>query len=180
MKQDGHLRVRQREQLRRALSASAEFLDWAIVLEDQEDVAIKDVLKLTRRGTRTLNKELADEVASKKAEISELQKTASSLEKLAEKDDFSDPIEVSYSHTAGRAPETLTTKVQTVTLTDAQGATDAANAIVKKLESWGKLRDQMLIELKNRQRQLDEMVSIVPPFVESSRQLLSEVLATIH
>ena len=180
VKQDGHLRVRQREQLRRAIASAAEFLGWITIAEDPVETATKDVVKLTKSGTQTLTRELADEVATKKSEISELKRAASSMEKLAKKGDFTNPIEFSYSHTARRSADDLVTKVETLTLLEAQEATDAAAVIERKVETWTKLRDQMLVVLKQKQRQVEDMKSSVPAFVTSSQGIVRDVFATLH
>ena len=180
VKQDEHLRVRQREQFRRAIATAADFLGWVTIGENPVETATKDIVKLTKGGVQTIARELADEVTTKKAEISELQKSAKSLEKLAKEGDFTSPIEFSYSHTARRSAEDLVTKIPELTLTTPQEATDAAAAIEKKLETWGKLKDQMLEELKQKQRRLEEMKSSISDFVSYSTGIVREVFATLH
>ena len=145
--QEGHLRVRQREQLRRALAEAAELFSWTTITSDPVNTAIKDVAKLTKSGTTSRTRELADEVASKKTEIAQLKKTISSLQKLAKNGKFEEPVEVAYSRTA-REGQGLGTKTETLTLANADEATDAAASIEKNLESWGKLREQMVEDLK--------------------------------
>jgi hypothetical protein len=177
--QDGRLRVRQREQLRRALAAAAECLGWGMIIDDAVETATRDVAKLTKAGTRALTRDLADELASKKTEMSQLEKVSSSMHKLAEKNAFVDPVEVSYSRTA-READHLVTKTESVTLTDAQEAEDAAQMIEKKMTSWGKLREEMVEDLKREQRQLDELEDSLPGFVESSKGTVREVFATLY
>lgn len=179
MIQDGRLRVRQREQLRRALFAAAELLEWSMISENAVEIAMRDVAKLTKVGTRALTRDIANELASKKKEMSELEKFASSMTKLAEKDDFADPVEVSYSRTA-READHLVTKTELLTLTEAQGAVDAAQTVEKKMVSWGKLRDEMIEDLKKQQRQLDELKDSLSGFVESSKRTVREVFATLY
>ncbi len=180
VKQEGQLRVRQREQLRRALAAAAEILEWATISEDRLDITADDVLKLTKNGTQAIAKDLADELAAKKTEMSQLKKSAATIAKLATKGDFSDPIEVSYTHTAREATSGLVTRVETATLLEPQEALDTAATIEKKTESWGKLREQMIEDLKQKQRRLEEMKASMSEFVEASKRILVEVFATFH
>ena len=179
MKQDRELRVRQREELRRALTTAAESRGWAVSGADPMASAIKDVNKLTKAGSKVIAQELADELADKKKEVSQLKKVANSMYKLAGAEDWEDPVEVSYSHTA-RDGNGLATKTQTVTLVDATEAKEAAAAIERKLETWEKLRVQMLDDLKGQQRQLNEMEESISAFAESSKGLVGDVLAILH
>ena len=89
-------------------------------------------------------------------------------------------IEISYDHTARDGSQGYLTKTQTVTLTTAKEAHDAAEAILKKIDSWEKLREHMLVDIKRRQRQLDEIDKGVSSFVDYARSLLQEVFATLH
>jgi hypothetical protein len=136
--QDGHLRVRQREQLRRALAAAAEFLSWTTLTGDSTEIASGDALKLARAGARILTKELADELAAKKAEITVLKRSQKALQKLADEGDFTEPIETTYTHTVRKPSRGLVTRTEELTLTEPQEALDAVNAIEKRMEAWGK------------------------------------------
>lgn len=177
--QDGRLRVRQREQLRRALAAAAESLDWAMINEDEVEIATRDVAKLTEAGKRALTQDVVEELASKKTEMSELEKVANSMRALAEKDDFADPVEISYLRTAREADQ-LVTKTESLTLAEAQEAEDLANLIEKKMNSWGKLREEMIEHLKREQQQLDELEDTLPEFVQHSKGTVREVFATLY
>jgi hypothetical protein len=178
VKQGGHLKLREREELRRVFASAAELLGWATIRRDPVEAATKDLLKLARSGARLLTRELADEVASKKMEMSQLEKVANSLHKLAEGADFTDSVEISYSHTGRSPPQGLVTRTETLTLTDADEAAEAARTIEAKRETWDKLRREMLDALGERQRQLDEMKRSLPAFVESSDVLVRHVMST--
>ncbi len=179
MKQDREFRVRQREELRRALAETAEFRGWAIPGADPVAAAIKDVKTLTKAGSQFIAEELEVELAEKNAEVTELKVVAESIHELADTADWEEPVEVSYSHTA-RNGEGLATKMQTVTLADAGEARDAAAAIEKRLDTWEKLRIQMLEVLKQKQVQLGEMEDSISAFAESSKGVVGDVLAILH
>ncbi len=140
---------------------------------------MRDVAKLTKAGTQALTRDIADELARKKTEMSQLEEFASSMHDLAEKGDFTDPVEVSYSRTAREADQ-LVTKTELLTLVEAQEAEDAAQLIAKKTVSWGKLRDEMVENLKKEQRQFEELKDSLPGFVESSTGTVREVFATLY
>jgi hypothetical protein len=89
------------------------------------------------------------------------------------------PAEVEYSHTARDGLRRLVTKTEALTLADADEATSAAATLEKRLEGYAKLRDQMLEELEERQRQIDEMRDGLSGFVAASNRLVVEVLATL-
>jgi hypothetical protein len=171
--------VRQRETLRRALVAAAESLGWAALGHDPVDVAAKEVLTLAKAGARSVAEDLETELAAKKTELSRLRKAADSLHEMADEAGFEEPVEFSYAHTARQGDE-LVTKTQTVTLANGQEATDAADAIEKRLDGWDKLRGQMADELRRSQRQVEEMRHSLPDFTDSHRGLVREVLALLY
>jgi hypothetical protein len=179
MEQDRQLRVRQREDLRRALASAAEFRGWAATGADPMASAIKDVKILTKAGSHFLAKGLEQELADKKTEVAQLKKVADSIHKLADTEDWEKPVEVSYCHTV-RDGTGLATKTQTLILADAGEARDAAALIEKKLDNWEKLRVLMVEDLKQRRRQVDEMEDSISAFAESSRGVVDDVLAILH
>ena len=178
VKQDGQLGVRQKEKIRRALSAAAEALNWAVIHDDPYETAAKDVVKLTNAGAKALAKDLADELVSKKAEMTQLKKAAAALVKLSEKGDFTDPIEFTYTRTA-REAHGLGTKTEVLTLLDADEALNGAAVIEKKTPSWEKLRDLMLEALKKEQKLIAVTKDRVPEFVDSTKGTVKEVFATL-
>ena len=179
--QKQRLKVREREELRRAVSAAADFMGWREIIDDDPvEVARKDVLKLSRSGARMLTKELADETAEKKAETAQLKRAIKALRKLADEEEFEAPVEFGYNHTARKPSQGLVTKTQELELTSPSDAGDAANAIESKLETWGKLREEMMLDLKGRSKDLDEMKSNLATFAKDSEPLIRHVLATLH
>ncbi len=182
MKQDGSLRVRQREQLRRALTTAGTRLGWVTLrggLTERVQCATKDVAALAGAGAEALEGTLAAAVADKKREIVELGRVAASIQSMAD-DDASFPAEIEYSHTARSGTKLLVTKTETLTLGDRDEALNTAALLEKRIGGWEKLRDQMLVDLKDRQRQLRALKGTLSGFVDSSRGLVGEVLATLY
>lgn len=178
MKQDQQLGVRQTQELRRALATTAEFKGWAAIGTDPVTSAMKDVKSLTKAGSQYIAKDLENEVADKKTEVSRLKKVADSINEMAGTDDWEEPVEVTYSHTV-REGDGLATRTEILSLVDAGEAKAAAASIEKKLDNWEKLRAQMLIDLKLRQRQLNEMRDSISAFAEFSRCVVDDVLAIL-
>ena len=83
-----------------------------------------------------------------------------------------------YSHTV-RDGEGLATRTETLSLVDAGEAKAAAASMEKKLDNWEKLRAQMLVDLKLRQRHLNEMRDSISAFAEFSRSVVDDVLAIL-
>ncbi len=182
VRQGGSLKIRQRVQLRRAIATAGEFLAWAPMAAQGKDAmgkASKDVADLTKRAAKWMADELAEELAAKKAELARLERTADSMRELAERDEEAYPAEISYTHTSRHASEGLVTKTETVVLHSPEEAEEAAHRIETKLDSWGKLREQMVGELKQKQVQLQEMKHSLSDFVESTEGLLDDVIATL-
>ncbi|MFV1988185.1 MAG: hypothetical protein ACC682_12950, partial [Gemmatimonadota bacterium] len=177
---DEHLSVREREGVRRGYATAAGFLGWTTLGKDPVAAARKDVLKLARAGHRILARELADEVDQKQKELAQLRQSGKALEKLAEENDFEEPVEFTYVHTARKPSQGLVTKTELLTLNDAAEATKAALMIENKSETWRKLRDEMQGDLKVREEQLDEMKRNLPAFVEAFTSLLQHVFATLY
>lgn len=182
LRQEGVLRVRQRDQLHRALSAAGEEMDWALIpgsSTDRVDAATKDMVRLTEAGAKALERDVVALLDEKKAEVKELKKVLKAINALAASDKTTYPTEISYSHTARSGSQGLYTKVETVTVNDAGEAESAAAALEKKLDKFGKLRDEMLVETKLRKRQIEEMRKSVSDFVGSSKGIVRDVLATL-
>jgi len=177
------LKVRQREQLRRTLVMAGGLLAWDILpngTADPVEEASKHVKKLARDGTRAIAKDLADETADKRAETKQIKGVAKALLKLAKDRKTEYPAEVIYVHTTKNPAQGLVTKTETLTLNDAGEAEDAAANLEKRLPRSSDLKDQMLVELKQKQKVLDEMKAGLPEFVDSSKPLLGEVFAILH
>ena len=54
-----------------------------------------------------------------------------------------------------------------------------AEKIEKSTPNWDKLREQMIVELKQEQRRLDKILGTTSDFVESLQGLLKEVIVTL-
>ena len=124
--------------------------------------------------------EAARDVGVAQSLMEQLEDVANSIKELATNGEFESPIEISYAHTARDGSQGPRTKIETITLTDAEEASDAARVIEKKMHSWDKLREQMLVDLKQKQGQLEEMKRGLSDFVDSSKRLLPEVFAVLH
>ena len=179
-RQGGTLRVRQCEQLRRALFTAAASLGWDSMPGSREDrvaAATRDVAELADAGALLLESDLADELTGKKDELLRIKQVAESVQELAADSTVSYPTEVEYSHTTRNGMGNLVTKTATLTLNDATEALSAAAALERRLVGFEKLRDQMIGGLKEKQRQVSTMRRDLPGFVESSSGLVVELLA---
>lgn len=179
MRQDGRLSVRQHEGLRRAFASAAGLLGWLAVEADAQEsmeAATRDLMALAERGATVLDSELAAELEEKKEETSRLKEVAKTVSKLAEKGDFDEPVEIPYCHTAKEGSQRWVTKVTTLTLTNPAEAEEAVRGIEKNMEGWEKLRGEMILELKGKQREIAEMRKTLPSLLQSSRGILSDVL----
>lgn len=183
MKQDGELLVRQREQLRRALAASGRSLGWAGTAARDPDWSAhinKDVLRVARNGARSLARELATQQTTKKKEMQTLKKFAKKIEKLAENPDTEYPTEITYLHTARDSVRDLVTKTEERVVNDADEAMSVVRNIEKNMPRWEGLRDEMIIELKEKQAEVAAMKRNLSSFVQTLEPLLKEVLVTLH
>lgn len=179
MKQDRQLRVRQREQLRRALSTAARILSWEAISDDDLEIATRDIAKLARSGTRSIRRELDREVAEKRMETVRLKAAARTLREVAEGPESVYPVEFSYSYTARVPSRGVVTKTEPLTLADAEEARAAADAAERRSEAWNKLRVEMLEELRVREQRWVELSSSLSSFAEASRGMVREVLAVL-
>lgn len=179
VKQDRQLRVRQREQLRRALGAAARILSWEAIGDDELEIATRDIAKLARSGTRSIRREIERETENKRKETVRLRAAVRALREAAEKPEAAYPIEFSYSHTARSPSRGLVTKTEPLTLVDAQEAMAAADTVERRSEAWDKLRSEMVEELKLREQRWVELSSSLSSFAESSRGMVQEVLAVL-
>lgn len=178
--QGERLLVREREELRRAISATGALFNWHLIMSDQVETASGDVLKLCRVGVKILAEELAEELAYKRTEMPRLKRSAESFRKLEEEYDFEEPVEVNYSHTARKPSRGLVTKEQVATFTNAAEAAQVANMIETKTETWGKLRDEMVLVLKGQQQRIEDLKGVLVEFVASSERLIEHVFATLR
>ena len=182
IRQDGSLVVRQKEQLRRALATAGEVLDWSLIPGERTARAAavkKDVAALAEFGAETLDHDLVQQLKEKKAEINALEDVTTALRALAADSDAEYPAEVEYAHTGRDGQRRLVTKMETLTLADADEATSAAASLEKKLEGYTKLRDEMLVDLEQGRQKIGEMREELGSFVAASNGLVLEVLATL-
>ena len=182
VKQDDWLSVRQQEQLRRALMSLGELLGWAITSANSDD-PIADISKSTRKmmtnGARAIKRSLANAMAIKKAEITELKKVARSARKLSDNPKTIYPLEITYHRSARDSVQSMFTKTENIEVNNAEETLTCAEAIERNLDHWTTLRDIMIAELKLEQKQLGVMTKNLSQFVKSMHPLLGEVVATI-
>jgi hypothetical protein len=181
-KQAGQFRVRQREQLRRALHTAGESLEWDVLTLDETagtDEVIADIRRLTQAGLRQLERDLEAEIAEKRAEVKQLEKTVNVLSELAEADDEAFPQEIEYHFTAKRNKTELVTRTEELVVEDPSEAEKKAGKIEKRLGRFGRLRDEMIIHLKKRQKTLAEAKSELRSFVRGTGGVVDEVLMTL-
>ncbi|MBT3324863.1 MAG: hypothetical protein HN396_01295 [Gemmatimonadales bacterium] len=175
--------VRQQEQLRRAIALGAHVLGWGAMVASSDDPlteAVKDLNRLGKRGHTILGKELAEEYASKKIEITQLEKIQKQLAKAAVKHDWNLPFDIDYRHTARAGSDGYVTKIVTPVVTTANEAQDVIDLIEKRKEAWNKLREHMLVALKAQQKVLAGMKDSIPGFIDSAKTLVLEVFDTLH
>jgi len=182
VKQDDWLTVRQQEQLRRALMSLGELLGWAVTAANSDD-PIDDVSKSTRKmmtnGARAIKRSLANAMAIKKAEITELKKVARSARKLSDNPKTVYPLEITYHRSARDSVQSMFTKTENIEVNNAEETLTCAEAIERNLDHWTTLRDIMIAELKPEQKQLGVMTKNLSQFVKSMHPLLGEVVATL-
>lgn len=182
LRQEGALVVRQREQLRRALTTAGEVLDWGLIAGERTDraaAAKKDLAALAELGAKSLEHDLARQLEEKGAEIDALEDVTRTLRALAADTDTVYPAEVAYTHTARDGQRRLVTKLETLVLADAEAASTAAASLEKKLEGYAKLRDEMIQDLHQGRRRIGEMREELGGFIAASNGLVLEVLATL-
>ena len=181
--QEGHLGVRQREQLRRALATAGEALGWAgrvAAIEDAIAEVSKDVLTMTKGGAKSLAKDLEVELASKKTEMSQIRKAAAAATRMAESKKTTYPTEITYAFTARDATGDLVTKIETLPMENAEDALSAVATIEKNPTGRTKLRDLMITDLKQKRKQVEVMTKTLPDFLEYSHDLLRDVLHNLQ
>jgi hypothetical protein len=181
-RQAGQFRVRQREQLRRALQKAAVALDWDVIAGVEEnpiqEVAI-DVHRLTGAGVRAIERDIESEIAEKRREVSQLKRTVQALSKLADEDPAAFPTEVAYRYTASRGKDVYVTKEEELVVEDPGSAEMAALKLEKSLDRFGRLRDQMVESLKQRRRTVREAKAELHDFMRVTDSLVADVLATL-
>jgi hypothetical protein len=179
-RQNGVLGVRQHEVLRRTLTFSGKALGWDLLpgsSADRLSAAKKDVATLAEAGVDLLKRDLADTLARKRTEIASLKQVVAIVRRLAVDANAAYPAEVTVAFTARSGLGRLVTKTEALVLGDGAEALRVAEELEKRENDRTRLRDQMVEELKQGQRQLNEMMKELPSFVESAEQVVAEVLA---
>jgi len=183
VEQDGHLSVRQREQLRRALSTAGDMLGWirrSASSKDSVSEVSKDVLKMAKVGAKAMAKDLEAELASKRTEMDQVMEAAAAARTVSEDPDTTYPTEMTYYFTARNASQVLVTKTETIEANDAKEAMSASESIERNIAGRQKLSDLMTLELEGRQERIEVMTRTLPDFVKFSHPLLREVLVTLQ
>ena len=183
VEQEGHLGVRQREQLRRALATAGEALGWAGRVADSEDGVAevsKDVLTMAKGGAKSMARDLAEELAGKKTEIAQIRRAAASATKMAESKKTTYPAEITYSFTVRDATGDLVTRTETLPMENSEEALSAAATIEKNPTGRLKLKDLMIADLKQKQKQVEVMTKTLSDFIEYSHDLLRDVLHNLQ
>jgi hypothetical protein len=183
MRQEGTLSVRQGEQLRRGLATAGEALGWTgrTAASDNPVAEVSgDVLKLAKGGAKAMEKDLAAELVRKKTEISQITKMAASALAMSEDENAKYPTEITYYFTARDATGELITKTDTLTPENSEEALKASSTIEKNMPSREKLNGLMVIDLKEKQKQLAIMTKTLPEFVKTTHDLLRDVIANLQ
>ncbi|MBT8336727.1 MAG: hypothetical protein KJO11_08995 [Gemmatimonadetes bacterium] len=181
-RQEGAFRVRQEEQLRRALRDAGEALEWELLAGDpsaRTEEVVSDIRRLTQSGLRQLERDLEAEIEEKRAEIRQLKKTVGVLTKLAQKGEDAFPAEVDYRYTAKQGQSGLVTKTQELVLEAPEEAEKAAANLEQRIDRLGGLRDQMVVHLKQRLKTLEAAKAELRTFVRGTDELVDHVLATL-
>jgi hypothetical protein len=180
--EDSPLGVRQREQLRRALATAGDALGWTAAMSSNGSSVADlraDVMAMAESGAKSLGRDLAEQLVNKKVEVAQLNKVIVEVRASAADESTVYPLDITFSHTVRDAYQELITKTETRVANDSDEAMAAAASIERSLPSWTKLADQMIIDLKKRQRQLETVTRSLPDFVQSSQDLLGEVVANL-
>ena len=181
--QEGHLGVRQREQLRRALATAGEALGWAGRVAGSVDgvgEVSKDILTMAKGGAKAMAKDLAEELAGKKTEISQVKRAAATVTKMANSKKTTYPTEITYHFTVRDATGDLVTKTETLPMENADEAFSAVTTIEKNPTGKLKLKDLMIADLKQKQKQVEVMTKTLSDFIEYAHDLTRDVLHNLQ
>jgi hypothetical protein len=176
-RQNGVLGLRQSEMLRRTLGFMGEALEWDLLpgsSADRLSAARKDVAKMAKGGVDLLSRDLALALDRKKTEIALLKQVVAAVRDLAV-DAF--PTEVTVAFTARSRLGRLVTKTEAFALADGAEALRVAEGLEKRENDRVRLRDEMVEELKEGQRELSEMLKELRSFAASTDHVVADVLA---
>jgi len=177
------LNTRRREDLRRAFAEAGNALGWSesTALSDRPAaIATKDVKAIVRRGIRSLRREIDRDIEDKGTEIARIEKFVEQLVMIAEDASSEYPMEVSHERTSKSPVSGLITKTETYLLENQSDAERAAKKVEKSIPRWGRLRDQMLIQLDERREGLGALSQDLSGVVESWQGIINDVLVTMH
>ena len=168
--------------MRRALHVAGEELNWKVLAADdpagtQEVKA--DVRRLTQAGIRQLERDLEAEIVEKRQEVRRLKKTLAVLSDLAEQDEEAFPTQLEYQYTSNRGRDDFVTKTEEVVLEAPDDAGKAAKKIEQRLDRFGRLRDQMVEQLKDQRKTIAEAKADLQRFVLGVERMLDDVLAIL-
>jgi hypothetical protein len=135
------------------------------------------VVKLAEAGLEVLKMELAETIARKKTELASLRRVVAEVQDLAGDADTTYPTEIQIAFTARSSLGRLITKNESIVLADRPGALVVVEDLQRRENDRSRLRDEMIEELKQDQRQLSEVKKELPSFVASTEQLVTDVLA---
>ena len=138
-----------------------------------------DVRRLTKAGIQAIERDLETELDEKRKEIKHIQKTVSNLEKLSEKDPETFPTELMYRYTSARGNGEYSTKEEELLIETPDGASEAAARLEKRVDRFTRLRDEMVESLKQQRKTLTSAKAELVDFVTGTRQLVTEVVATL-
>lgn len=139
----------------------------------------QDVHRLTGAGVRALERDLDDEIAEKRREVKRLERTIEALTSLAAEKEAAFPSEVIYTYTGTRGRGVYITKVEELLVEDSEGAARAAAKLEKGLARFGRRRDAMVEELKQRRVAVRDAKNDLGDFVRGTHNIVGEVLATL-
>jgi hypothetical protein len=183
-RQAGEFRIRQREQLRRALQNAGRALNWDVVVGARKtpvDEVTVDVRRLTQAGLKAIEKGLESEITEKRNEIRRLKGVARTLRKLADENVTEYPIEIAYSYTTSDGGKgKYVTKTKELQVEDPGSAEEAARKLEQQMERLGRLRDEMVQELEKKKQVVGQARVEVREFVRGTRPLIGEVLAVLY
>lgn len=177
------LNTRRREEVRRAFAEAGDALGWSesTALSDRPAaIAAKDVKAIVRRGIRSLRREIDRDIEEKQTEIQRVEDVVEQLEAIAEDESSEYPMEVTLERTVKSPVSGLVTKTEVYLLENQSDAQRAAKKVEKSIPRWGRLRDQMLIQLDERRERLGALSSDLSGVVDSWQGLINDVLVTMH
>jgi hypothetical protein len=106
-----------------------------------------------------------------------LRRVVAEVQDLAGDADTTYPTEVQIAFTSRTSLGRLITKNESIVLADRPGALVVMEDLQRRENDRSRLRDEMIEELKQDQRQLSEVKKELPSFVASTEQLVTDVLA---